>query len=111
LRPLFRASVQPYLISEFQQDPVDSLKTFDGPVLVVSGSTDLQVTEADGKRLAAVKPGTKLLVLDQMNHVLKVTDGKTVAEQEPMYVEPQFPLHPKLADDLAAFLKQSLGAK
>ncbi|HEV3439154.1 MAG TPA: alpha/beta fold hydrolase [Gemmata sp.] len=109
LKGLFRPSVQPYLISEFKQDPAAILAKLDGPVLVISGTTDIQVPVEDGNRLAAAKPGIKHIVFDQMNHVLKRTEKPGKLEQLPLYSDPSIPLHPKLVDELAAFLKQSFG--
>jgi fermentation-respiration switch protein FrsA (DUF1100 family) len=48
---------------------VDRIAT--GPVLIVQGRTDLQVTVDDAKRLAAANPKAKLLLIEGMNHVLK----------------------------------------
>lgn len=106
---LFRPSVQPYLISEFKHNSAAILATLKEPVLVVSGTTDIQVPVEDGKRLADARPGIKHLVLEQMNHVLKQTAKTGRVEQLPVYVDPTIPLHPKLVDEIAAFLKRSIG--
>lgn len=106
---LFRPSVQPYLISEFKLDPAAILAALETPALVVSGTSDIQVSLEDGKRLTESRPGVKRLVLDQMNHVLKQTDKSGRLEQLPVYSDPNIPLHPKLVDGLAAFLTQSFG--
>jgi hypothetical protein len=108
LNALFRPSIQPYLISEFKQDPAIILAKLDMPVLIVSGTNDIQVSVEDGNRLAAVRPGIKHIVVEKMNHVLKRTEITAKLEQLPIYTDPTIPLHPKLADELAAFLKQSL---
>jgi pimeloyl-ACP methyl ester carboxylesterase len=109
LIPLFRPSVQPYLISEFKYDPAAILAKLDGPTLVISGTTDIQVPVVDGKRLAEAKPGIKHCIVEHMNHVLKQTDKTGKLEQLPMYMDPTIPLHPKLVDEIAKFLKQSFG--
>jgi hypothetical protein len=44
-----------------------------------------------------------------MNHVLKKTEKKAKLEQLSIYTDPTVPLHPKLVDELATFLKQSFG--
>jgi fermentation-respiration switch protein FrsA (DUF1100 family) len=111
LNVLFRPNIQPYLISEFKHDPTVTLAKLDVPVLVVSGTRDIQVSIEDGNRLAATKPGIKHLVLEEMNHVLKKTDKKEKVEQIPIYTDRTIPLHPKLVDELAVFFKQSLGGK
>jgi hypothetical protein len=109
LNSLFRPSIQPYLISEFKYDPAAMLAKLDVPALVISGTTDIQVSIEDGKRLAEAKPGVKHIVIENMNHVLKQTEKKGKLEQLPAYMDPTIPLHPKLADEIAAFLKNSLG--
>ena len=108
---LFRPSIQPYLISEFKYDPAKLIAKLECPLLVVNGTTDVQVPVEDGKRLVEARKGTKHLIVVQMNHVLKHTDKTTVLEQLPLYTEAGNPLHPKLADELATFLKESLGGK
>src|SRR5207244_5127439 len=49
---LFRPSVQPYLISLFRYDPVQEVAKLRVPVLVLQGTTDIQVPVDDAKRLA-----------------------------------------------------------
>jgi pimeloyl-ACP methyl ester carboxylesterase len=109
LASLFRPSVQPYLISEFKLDPAKIVANMTAPVLVVSGTTDIQLSLEDGKRLAEARPGVKVLVLDQMNHVLKQTALTSRLEQLPLYSDPTLPLHPGLVDGLVDFLTQSFG--
>jgi uncharacterized protein len=109
LNSLFRPSVQPYLISEFKHDPAAILSKLDVPALVVSGTTDIQVPVEDGKRLADSKPGVKHCIIQNMNHILKQTEIATKMEQLPIYSDPTIPLHPKLVDELATFLKTTLG--
>ena len=56
LAPLFRPSVQPYLSSWLPLDPAAELARVQAPVLIVQGTTDLQVTVADARRLAGARP-------------------------------------------------------
>ncbi|MFM8179048.1 MAG: alpha/beta hydrolase, partial [Candidatus Kapaibacterium sp.] len=51
LAMLFRPSVQPYLISWFRYDPMKAIRDLQIPVLLVQGTTDLQVLEADARAL------------------------------------------------------------
>jgi len=55
LAALYRDSIQPYLISWFEHDPAEDLARTDIPALVVIGTTDVQVSEADAERLAAAR--------------------------------------------------------
>jgi uncharacterized protein len=107
LAPLFRASVQPYLISWFKYEPAKEIATLTMPVLIVQGTTDIQVPEGDAKLLAAAKKDAKVSITEGMNHVLKA--AATKEEQNAAYTDPAIPLVPGLVDELAAFLKKHLG--
>lgn len=111
LRSLFRPSVQPYLISEFKHDPAALVKAYPGPVLVVSGTTDIQVPTAEGNRLAQAKPGTTHRVIEKMNHILKAVPATDRATQLPTYGNPALPLHPEVVGVLTRFLNASLRTK
>ncbi len=104
LDSLFRHSVQPYLISWFQIDPATSISEVEIPILIVQGTTDLQVTLHDAKRLHAAAKGSELLIVEGMNHVLKEVDGDLNA-QLPSYFRPDLPLHKDLGVGVVRFLK------
>jgi len=72
---LFRPSIQPYMISWLKYDPAVELKKLKIPVLIIQGTTDIQVSVVDAKLLSAAKPDAKLLLIDKMNHILRTVDG------------------------------------
>jgi uncharacterized protein len=111
LAALFRPSVQPYLISMFRQDPAKLAAKLGGSVQVVSGSTDIQVSAADAKRLGEANPKAKVVTVEGMNHVLKLVKETNRLLQLPSYADPSLPLHPKLVPEVAGFLKRSLRGK
>ena len=101
LAPLFRPSVQPYLISWMKYDPATELARIEASsVLVAHGTTDIQVPIADAQRLAAARPSAKLLVIEGMNHVLKAADASDAAQQD-AYTNPSLPVVPELVAALA----------
>ena len=102
LEALFRPSVQPYLQSLLVLDPVAAVAAYDGPVLVVQGTTDLNVTDADAEALVAARSGIQLVRIDGMNHVLKSVSGD-LSTQAPSYSDPALPLAEGLVDVVAAF--------
>lgn len=108
LDALFRPSVQPYLISLFAHDPAALAAAYPGPLLAVTGTTDIQVLVKDGERLAAARPGVRHVSIDGMNHVLKAVAKTELVAQLPSYSDPSLPLHPKLVGEVAGFLKASL---
>ncbi len=102
LEMLYRPSLQPYLISWFKYDPAREIAALEIPVLVVQGTTDLQVSVDDAKWLAAAKKNSKLSLIDGMNHVLK--QATQPAEQQAAYTNPSLPIKAQVVDEIAAFL-------
>jgi uncharacterized protein len=102
LAALYRPSVQPYLIAWFKYDPVREIATLEVPVLIVQGTTDLQISVDDAKRLAAAKKDAKLRLIDGMNHVLK--HATLPAEQQAAYTDPSLPIKAQALEEITAFL-------
>jgi len=104
LAALYRSSVQPYLISWFRYDPARSIAELKIPVLVVQGTTDIQVNSADADRLASGHAHATLETIDGMNHVLK--EVRESSQQVASYSDPNLPLHARLAESIATFVGQ-----
>jgi len=102
LAALYRPSVQPYLISWFKYDPVREIATLEVPVLIVQGTTDLQISVDDAKQLAAAKKDAKLRLIDGMNHVLK--HATLPVEQQAAYTDPSLPIKTQAVEEITAFL-------
>ena len=99
---LYRPSIQPYLISWFRYDPVAEVKKLTIPVLIVQGTTDIQVSVDDAQALAAAKSDAKLELIDGMNHVLKMVPDSS--KQLASYSDPSLPVAPRLIDVIAGFV-------
>jgi pimeloyl-ACP methyl ester carboxylesterase len=104
LLPLFRPAVQDFAMDEMRYDPAKLVAAFPGPVLVVQGTTDIQVSEGDAKRLADARPGVRLVTIAGMNHVLKEAPADR-AGNIATYADPDLPLAPGVADAVAGFVK------
>lgn len=104
---LFRASVQPYLISVFRYDPARELGKLNVPVLVVQGTTDLQVSPAEAEALAAANPKAQKVLVEGMNHVLKRAPADPQANIA-AYSDPKLPLAEGLLAAVVRFLQASL---
>ncbi len=102
---LFRPGVQPYLISLARHDPADALARLGVPVLVAQGTTDIQVGEADARRLAASRSGVRLALIEGMNHVLKSAPPERSANIA-TYSEPALPVRVELVDAIADFVRE-----
>ncbi|WP_299287585.1 alpha/beta fold hydrolase [uncultured Mucilaginibacter sp.] len=103
--PLFRRSVQPYLISWFKYNPQTELKKLKVPVLIVQGTTDIQVSVADAQNLKKAKPDATLVLVDGMNHALKQAPADRAKNLE-TYSNPDLPIDPKLVEAVVSFVNQ-----
>lgn len=107
LAPLFRPSVQPFLISQLKYDPARELAALEIPVLIVIGDRDLQVAVNDARLLKAALPAATLAVVPGMNHVLADV-GADLALNQRSYVDATVPQTPALAPTIANFLLESV---
>jgi hypothetical protein len=101
LLALYRPSVQPYLISWFTYDPMREIAAVESPLLIVQGTTDIQIPVDDARRLAGGNVA-ELRVIDGMNHVLK--RAASPAEQQAAYTDPALPIDPRAVETIVTFL-------
>lgn len=104
LAPLFRPSVQPYMISWFKYEPAQRIAELAMPVLVVQGNTDAQVQIRQANALHAARPNAKLVIIPGMNHVLKHVPADP-ARQAESYGDPTLPVSPLLVKAIVNFLQ------
>lgn len=76
---------------------------FSHPVLIVQGTTDLQVTADNATLLASAQPGAKLVMIDGMNHALRKAPADRAANFA-TYRNPRLPLAKELVPALSAFV-------
>lgn len=105
LLALFRPSVQPYMISWLSLDPAAILAALKQPVFILQGDTDIQVSVEDARRLAAARSDTQLVILNGVNHILKVAPPERAANME-TYNNPDLPLAPDVVDTVVNWIKQ-----
>ncbi|MFM8742029.1 MAG: alpha/beta hydrolase, partial [Cytophagales bacterium] len=107
LHSLFRPSVQPYLISWFKKDPQTEIKKLRIPILIVQGTNDIQVAVGEANLLAAANANAKLVLVEDMNHILKNAKGNR-QENISTYSNPSLPISGKLVQSISDFIKQQL---
>ncbi|SEN04700.1 hypothetical protein SAMN04487857_10940 [Pseudomonas sp. ok272] len=108
LQPIFRPSVQPYLITLFRQDPAAAFARLQMPALIIQGSSDIQVGVDDARRLKAAKPDAQLAVIEGMNHVMRIVPND-IKHQLASYKDPQLPLAAELGTRIISFI-DAIGA-
>jgi pimeloyl-ACP methyl ester carboxylesterase len=105
LAPLYRPSVQPYLVSLFRHAPTDIMAKLQIPALIIGGAADLQVPPTDAEALQRAKPDAELLIIDGMNHVLKAVSANAPNALS-AYGDPTLPVEPLLIERIAAFVQR-----
>jgi uncharacterized protein len=104
LQPLFRKSVQPYLISVFKHNPSEVIASLDIPVMIVQGSTDIQIGLDEAELLRAASPAAEVAVFEGMNHILKEAPSD-FQQNIATYSNPDIPLFSGLSPAIAAFIR------
>ena len=100
---LFRPSIQPYLISTFKYDPVIEISKVQSPVLIVQGTTDIQIQVEDAKKLAAANSNSELVIIEGMNHILKEADANRFLNLR-TYGDPNLELKQGLIEKITKFI-------
>lgn len=106
LQGLYRESIQPYMVSWFRYDPGQSIAASSVPVLIVQGTTDVQVAVSEADLLKKARPQAQLTIIPGMNHVLKLVaagEGPPFAS----YSDSALPLAPALTTAVVDFMKAS----
>ena len=103
LRQLFNPAVQGYLIDLFRQNPRELAAALKGPVMIIQGQEDLQITPADAAALKGGAPFAELLLVPGLNHVLKHVDG-TQGDNIASYAIPDRPIAREVVDGITDFV-------
>lgn len=103
LYSLFRPDIQPYLISWFAYEPQKEISKLDIPVLIVQGTTDFQVSEAQGQMLANSAAEARLLIVEGMNHILKEAPAQKTINAK-TYNQPNLPLVDEAVNGIVNFI-------
>ena len=108
--------VNPFLVSIFSKanllffkswanyNPIEELKKLTIPVLIINGTKDLQVKVEDANALHNAKPSSELVIIENMNHVLKNIEKD--ADNMNSYYSADFKLSKKLVTTVIAFIKK-----
>jgi uncharacterized protein len=101
---LFRPSVQPYMLSWIKYDPAHEIGKLKMPILIVQGTHDIQVTEPEAVLLAASNKNSKLVVIKDMNHVLKIVPEVDRKANLLTYAKPSLPISTELINNITTFI-------
>ena len=105
---LFNPRVQGFLINVFSYDPAQLIADYKKPVLIVQGLRDIQVREADAMLLKKADPAATLVLLPDVNHVLKSVTSDDVRANIATYGNSALPLAPGVVEAISHFLSAHL---
>lgn len=103
LQALYAEHNQPYLIEWIALNPAQEIKKINIPILLINGTKDIQVSENEAKLLHEANPKSKVVIIENMNHIFKeVIDDK---QQMKTYTDPDLPIQEELISTITNFLK------
>ena len=94
----------PFFKSWASYDPTEEIKKLRIPVLIINGTKDLQVKVEDANALHKANPSSELVIIENMNHVLK--NIEVDADNMKSYYSADFQLSKKLLTSIIAFIKK-----
>lgn len=102
LNSIFNKQTQPFLKEWMQYNPIKEFSKITIPTMVINGTKDLQVPVSEAKLLKAANKKAKLLIIKNMNHVLK----NCTSEEDNLksYKEPKREINKKLAKAIVQFI-------
>lgn len=74
------------------------------PILIMHGSTDIQMDMDNAMALAKANRLAKMTVIHGMNHILKKVSGN-LQEQVSSYGDPSLPVSEELVEEIQNFIK------
>lgn len=103
LAPLFRKSIQPYMISWMKYSPENEIKKLKCPILIIQGGCDVQVQILDAKNLKNANKKSMLDIIPNMSHTLK-NAGKDCVDEQKTYTDGSMPIDQTFVEDIVKFI-------
>jgi pimeloyl-ACP methyl ester carboxylesterase len=104
LMAVFAKPNQPFWSSWMALNPTVEIKKVTIPTLIINGDKDIQVKIEDANKLKAAKPTAELVIIKNMNHVLK--DIQKEEDNMKSYYSPAYPISKKLIETIVSFVKK-----
>ncbi|WBX70616.1 alpha/beta hydrolase family protein [Tenacibaculum retecalamus] len=101
---IFNPQNTPFFKSWMKYNPSEEIKKLEIPVLIINGTKDLQVSIEDAKTLHKSSLKSELVLIENMNHVLKHIDKDE--NNMKSYFSADFPLSDKLIKTVVTFVKK-----
>lgn len=103
LSSIFNIETQRFFMSWMKHNPVDIISTLNVPALIINGTKDLQVSEAEALVLKEAAKDASIQIIKNMNHVMVTIAGDDL-ENSKSYNESQRPLADGLLEKIISFI-------
>lgn len=103
LSSIFNIETQRFFMSWMKHNPVDIISTLNIPTLIINGTKDLQVSEAEALLLKEAAKDASIQIIKNMNHVMVTIAGDDL-ENSKSYNESQRPLADGLLEKIISFI-------
>lgn len=103
LTPIFKADVQPFIMSWMKYDPQKIITSLKIPVLIINGTNDLQVSTAEAELLKKAAKHSEIRIIDKMNHVLFIINGDKLVNSK-SYNESSRNISEELITSISTFI-------
>jgi uncharacterized protein len=107
LMNLLRPSIQPYMKSWLPLDPKKLVSELKCKILVLQGTKDLQIKEEDAQNIYKAAKKADLVIIKNMNHVLKEVVSDNKKENADAYSNPDLPLIGQFITSIVNFIMPS----
>lgn len=104
LMSLFAKPNQPFLNSWVELNPLEEIKKVTIPTLIINGDKDFQVQITDAENLKKAKSDAKLVIVKNMNHVLKNIEKEE--DNMKSYMSADFNISNQLIQTVVEFVKK-----
>jgi len=104
LASIFNIDTQPFITNWMSYNPQVEIKELNMPILIINGTKDLQVFEAEANLLKEAAPKAEFKIINKMNHILVPIEGDSL-ENSKSYNETDRKLAPELIEAIVAFIK------
>ncbi|HEY2583993.1 MAG TPA: alpha/beta hydrolase [Mucilaginibacter sp.] len=105
LYSIARPSIQHFLMSWCRVVPQRGIKRIKEPVLIIQGTTDLQITVDNAEKLKKAKSDASLVIIKNMNHIFR--DAPADPDQNmATFSKPDMPLKPEFVTAVVDFVNK-----
>ncbi len=109
VKPIFRRSIQEYLIDWISYDPVKVYKKISStPIMIIQGKNDIQISEKDAIILADVLEDNEPILIDKMSHIMKNAATKEDRKEHiKIYSNVKEPLNEEFITNVITFINEN----